>query len=125
MYAEKPENQFLRVTYQNREQEILFFKDFSSGAMIEGICSRAKTYAIKRTILTGERGLKLEDLTRAIRDEYKENEDLPNTTNPDDWAKISGKKGERIISIETLIPNDKPKRREMDEEEMSVNTRYL
>lgn len=125
MYAEKAENQFLRVTYQNKEREVLFFKDFASGAMIEGICSRAKTYAIKRTILTGERGLKLEDLVHAIRDEYKENEDLPNTTNPDDWAKISGKKGERIISIETLLPKEEPKRKEMDQEEISVSSRYL
>jgi ATP-dependent 26S proteasome regulatory subunit len=124
MYDEKVENQFLRVTYRNREQEILYFKDFSSGAMIEGIVSRAKTYAIKRTILTGERGLKLDDLVEAIRDEYKENEDLPNTTNPDDWAKISGKKGEKIVSIEPLMPKRKKEpAREVDE--VAVSHRLL
>ncbi len=124
MYADKAENQFLRVTYRNREQEILFFKDFSSGAMIEGIVSRAKTYAIKRTILTGERGLSFDDLVEAIRDEYKENEDLPNTTNPDDWAKISGKKGEKIISIEPMLPKRKKEpAREVDD--VAVSRRLL
>lgn len=124
MYSEKPENQFLRVTYRSREQEILFFKDFSSGAMIEAIVSRAKTYAIKRTILEGERGLKKEDLLDAIRDEYKENEDLPNTTNPDDWAKISGKKGEKIVAIETLMPKRRVET-EVESEEIAVSSRYL
>jgi SpoVK/Ycf46/Vps4 family AAA+-type ATPase len=124
MYDEKIENQFLRVTYRNREQEILYFKDFSSGAMIEGIVSRAKTYAIKRTILTGERGLRLDDLVEAIRDEYKENEDLPNTTNPDDWAKISGKKGEKIVSIEPLMPKRK-KEPAKEIEEIAVSRRLL
>lgn len=124
MYSEKPENRFLKVTYRNREQEILYFKDFSSGAMIEGIVSRAKTYAIKRTILSGGRGLRKEDLIEAIRDEYKENEDLPNTTNPDDWAKISGKKGEKIVSIETMLPK-KQKEPRGESEEVTVSNRYL
>jgi SpoVK/Ycf46/Vps4 family AAA+-type ATPase len=126
MYTKKDENQFLRVTYRNGDFEILYFKDFSSGAMIEGIISRAKTYAIKRTILCGDRGLKLNDLINAIRDEYKENEDLPNTTNPDDWAKISGKKGEMIIAIETLLPEERRGPAKEDEpDEMSVSSRYL
>ncbi len=124
MYSTKEENKFLKVTYQSREEEILYFKDFSSGAMIEGIVSRAKTGALKRMIMTGRRGLKHQDLIEAIRGEYKENEDLPNTTNPDDWSKISGKKGERIISIETLMPelSKKPKK---EVEEVSVSSRYL
>ena len=124
MYADKTENQFLRVTYQSREQEILYFRDFASGAMIEGIVARAKTYAIKRTILTGERGLSLGDIVYAIRDEYKENEDLPNTTNPDDWAKISGKKGEKIISIEPLLPKRK-KEPAKEPEDIAVSRRLL
>lgn len=124
MYAEKTENQFLRVTYRSREQEILYFKDFASGAMIEGIVARAKTYAIKRSILTGERGLTLQDLFDAVCDEYKENEDLPNTTNPDDWAKISGKKGEQIISIETMMPK-RVKEPATEIEEVAVSSRYL
>ena len=124
MYAEKPENHFLRITYRNRDQEILYFKDFASGAMIEGIVARAKTYAIKRTILKGERGLMREDLLEAIRDEYKENEDLPNTTNPDDWAKITGRKGERIVSIEPLLPKRR-KEPAVESEEISVSSRYL
>jgi SpoVK/Ycf46/Vps4 family AAA+-type ATPase len=124
MYSEKEENQFLRVTYRSREQEILYFRDFASGAMIEGIVSRAKTYAIKRTILKGVRGLSKEDLLNAIRDEYKENEDLPNTTNPDDWAKISGKKGEKIVSIETLLPR-RYKEPADEGEEVTVSSRYL
>lgn len=124
MYSEKSENRFLKVTYRNREQEILYFKDFSSGAMIEGIVSRAKTYAIKRTILAGGRGLRQDDLIEAIRDEYKENEDLPNTTNPDDWAKISGKKGEKIVSIETMLPK-KQKDPKQAPEEVTVSNRYL
>jgi proteasome-associated ATPase len=103
MYAEDTDTQFLEVTYANGEKEVLYFKDFNSGAMIESIVSRAKKYAIKRLISEGERGLTQTDLTDAIRDEFRENEDLPNTTNPDDWARISGKKGERIVYIRTLI----------------------
>jgi proteasome-associated ATPase len=84
----------------------MFFKDFSSGAMIENIVRRAKKLAIKRAIAEGERGIRLDDLLDSIRQEFKEHEDLPNTTNPDDWAKISGKKGERIVYIRTLITKD-------------------
>ena len=106
MYREDEANQFLEVTYQNGDKEIMFFKDFSSGAMIENIVRRSKKRAIKRAIADGSRGIRLEDLLASIKQEYKEHEDLPNTTNPDDWAKISGKKGERIIFIRTLISED-------------------
>ncbi|CAN5472956.1 proteasome ATPase [soil metagenome] len=102
MYRTDAANQFLEVTYQNGDKETLYFKDFSSGAMIENIVRRAKKLAIKRVIAGGERGVGLQDLLDSIRQEYKEHEDLPNTTNPDDWAKISGKKGERIVFIRTL-----------------------
>src|SRR5688572_22481370 len=102
MYAASEENKFLEVTYANGEKEILYFKDFASGALIEGIVSRAKKYAIKRAIAQEGRGLRSEDLIRAIREEFKEHEDLPNTTNPDDWAKVAGKKGEKIVHIRTI-----------------------
>ena len=103
MYRSEPENRFLEVTYQNGDKEILYFKDFSSGAMIENIVRRAKKLAIKRAIAGTGRGIRLADLLESIKQEYKENEDLPNTTNPDDWAKISGKKGERIVYVRTFI----------------------
>jgi proteasome-associated ATPase len=103
MYAEADDNRFLEVTYANGDKEILYFKDFNSGAMIENVVARAKKYAIKRFLDEGQKGIKDEDLFAAIRDEFKENEDLPNTTNPDDWARISGKKGERIVYVRTLI----------------------
>jgi proteasome-associated ATPase len=103
MYETSDENRFLEVTYASGDKEILYFKDFNSGAMIENIVRRAKKEAIKRFLSTGEKGIKTEDLQRAIRDEFKENEDLPNTTNPDDWARISGKKGERIVYVRTLL----------------------
>ncbi|HJU57264.1 MAG TPA: proteasome ATPase [Actinomycetota bacterium] len=103
MYSENQENRFLEVTYASGDKEILYFKDFNSGAMIENIVRRAKKEAIKRFLSMGEKGIKSEDLTHAIRDEFKENEDLPNTTNPDDWARISGKKGERIVYVRTLL----------------------
>jgi proteasome-associated ATPase len=103
MYAASEENRFLEVTYQSGDKEVLYFKDFNSGAMIENIVRRAKKMAIKRFLSHGEKGIKLEDLLAAIRDEFKENEDLPNTTNPDDWARISGKKGERIVYVRTLL----------------------
>jgi len=106
MYREDEANQFLEVTYQNGDKEIMYFKDFSSGAMIENIVRRSKKRAIKRAIADGSKGIRLEDLLASIKQEYKEHEDLPNTTNPDDWAKISGKKGERIIFIRTLISED-------------------
>ncbi len=103
MYASSEENRFLEVTYASGDKEILYFKDFNSGAMIENIVRRAKKDAIKRFLSTGEKGIKTDDLLRAIREEFKENEDLPNTTNPDDWARISGKKGERIVYVRTLL----------------------
>ena len=106
MYATSDNNRFLEVTYQNGEKEIMYFKDFSSGAMIENIVRRAKKLAIKRLIETGLKGICLQDLVDSIHQEFKEHEDLPNTTNPDDWAKISGKKGERIVFIRTLVHDE-------------------
>ncbi len=103
MYTETEENQFLEVTYANGDKEILYFKDFNSGAMIQNIVDRAKKTAIKDLLETGQRGIRLDHLLIACVDEFKENEDLPNTTNPDDWARISGKKGERIVYIRTII----------------------
>jgi proteasome-associated ATPase len=107
MYSEEPQNRFLEVTYANGEKEELYFKDFASGAMIENIVRRAKKTAIKRTISGEPKGIRRDDLVSAILQEYRENEDLPNTTNPDDWAKISGKKGERIVYIRTLVGEHK------------------
>src|SRR4051812_23615204 len=103
MYSIGDENKFLEVTYQNGDKETLFFKDFSSGAMIENIVRRAKKLSIKRTIAGGERGICADDLLESIKQEFREHEDLPNTTNPDDWAKISGKKGERIVYVRTIV----------------------
>ena len=103
MYSTEKENEFLEVTYQNGDKEVMYFKDFSSGAMIENIVRRAKQIAIKREIGGGSKGLCTEDLVAATKREFREHEDLPNTTNPDDWAKISGKKGERIVYIRTLV----------------------
>lgn len=102
MYAASEENKFIEVTYANGEKEVLYFKDFASGALIEGIVSRAKKFAVKRAIAREGSGLRLDDMLRAIREEFKEHEDLPNTTNPDDWAKIAGKKGEKIVHIRTI-----------------------
>jgi proteasome-associated ATPase len=103
MYGETDENRFLEVTYANGDKEVLYFKDFNSGAMIQNIVDRAKKSAIKSRIETGANGLRVSQLLEAITDEFAENEDLPNTTNPDDWARISGKKGERIVYIRTLV----------------------
>src|SRR5207248_4662749 len=103
MYRTDDANRFLEVTYQNGDKEVMYFKDFSSGAMIENIVRRAKKLAIKRAIAGGDRGICTDDLLHSIQQEYKEHEDLPNTTNPDDWAKISGKKGERIVYVRTLV----------------------
>lgn len=103
MYVESEENRFLEVTYANGDKEILYFKDFNSGAMIQNIVDRAKKMAIKDFIDHGQKGLRVSHMLQACVDEFKENEDLPNTTNPDDWARISGKKGERIVFIRTLI----------------------
>ncbi|HNL50066.1 MAG TPA: AAA family ATPase, partial [Microthrixaceae bacterium] len=103
MYRTDEANQFLEVTYQNGDKEVMFFKDFASGAMIENVVRRAKKLAIKRQLDSGARGVRVQDLIDSIHQEYKEHEDLPNTTNPDDWAKISGKKGERIVYVRTLV----------------------
>ncbi|GAC70295.1 proteasome ATPase [Gordonia soli] len=103
MYAESDENRFLEVTYANGDKEIMYFKDFNSGAMIQNVVDRAKKYAIKSQLDTDQPGLRVQHLFDSILDEFAENEDLPNTTNPDDWARISGKKGERIVYIRTLV----------------------
>jgi proteasome-associated ATPase len=107
MYAETEENRFLEVTYANGDKEVLYFKDFNSGAMIQNIVDRAKKMAIKEFLSAGKKGLRLQHLLDACVDEFRENEDLPNTTNPDDWARISGKKGERIVYIRTLVSGGK------------------
>src|SRR5258707_1982994 len=123
MYSLGEENRFLEVTYANGDKEVLYFKDFSSGAMIESVVRRAKKLALKRYIQTSEKGIKGEDLLNAVREEFKENEDLPNTTNPDDWAKIAGKKGERIVYVKPLIGETKEKQRAV---ERVINTgQYL
>ncbi len=110
MFKEDDDNRFLEVTYANGDREILYFKDFASGAMIENIVRRAKKDAIKREIAGDPEGLKIADLLEATAQEFREHEDLPNTTNPDDWAKISGKKGERIVYVRTLIEGDRDSR---------------
>jgi proteasome-associated ATPase len=107
MYTESEENRFLEVTYANGDKETLYFKDFNSGAMIQNIVDRGKKMAIKDLLETGQRGLRVQHLLAACVDEFRENEDLPNTTNPDDWARISGKKGERIVYIRTLVSGGK------------------
>ncbi|HEX2849465.1 MAG TPA: proteasome ATPase [Acidimicrobiales bacterium] len=107
MYSTGEENRFIEVTYQNGDKEVMFFKDFSSGAMIENIVRRAKKLAIKREIAGEGRGIRLQHLLDSIRQEFKEHEDLPNSTNPDDWAKISGKKGERIVYMRILLNDAK------------------
>ena len=109
MYATGGENKFLEVTYASGDKETLYFKDFSSGAMIESIVRRAKKLALKRYINSGEKGLTLQDMLDAVREEFKENEDLPNTTNPDDWAKIAGRKKDRIVYVKPLIREEKIK----------------
>ena len=103
MYTESEENRFLEVTSANGDKEVLYFKDFNSGAMIENIVARAKKMAIKEFLETQQKGMRVSHLLAACVDEFSENEDLPNTTNPDDWARISGKKGERIVYIRTLV----------------------
>jgi len=123
MYSLSEENRFLEVTYANGDKEVLYFKDFSSGAMIESVVRRAKKLALKRYIGAGEKGITTDDLVSAVREEFKENEDLPNTTNPDDWAKIAGKKGERIVYVKPLMGETKEKQRSV---ERVVNTgQYL
>ncbi len=107
MYTDTDENKFLEVTYANGDKEVLYFKDFNSGAMIENVVARAKKSAIKDFLASGQRGIRVQHLLDACIDEFRENEDLPNTTNPDDWARISGKKGERIVFIRTLIEGKK------------------
>ncbi len=106
MYSEEERNQFLEVTYQNGDKEIMYFKDFASGAMIENVVRRAKKLAIKRLLAGGAAGIHVNDLLESVHQEYREHEDLPNTTNPDDWAKISGKKGERIVFVRTLLSSE-------------------
>ncbi len=108
MYTETEENRFLEVTYANGDKEVLYFKDFNSGAMIQNIVDRAKKMAIKDFLDQGQKGLRMQHLVSACLDEFRENEDLPNTTNPDDWARISGKKGERIVYIRTLVSGKGP-----------------
>ncbi|PYO53477.1 MAG: proteasome ATPase, partial [Candidatus Rokuibacteriota bacterium] len=123
MYSLDEENRFLEVTYANGDKEVLYFKDFASGAMIESVVRRAKKLALKRYIQRREKGITSDDLLNAVREEFKENEDLPNTTNPDDWAKIAGKKGERIVYVKSLVGQASQPRR--DVEKLVTTGQYL
>jgi len=123
MYSLDEENRFLEVTYANGDKEVLYFKDFASGAMIESVVRRAKKLALKRYIQRREKGITGDDLLNAVREEFKENEDLPNTTNPDDWAKIAGKKGERIVYVKSLVGQASQPRR--DVEKLVTTGQYL
>ncbi len=114
LFASVPEHRFLEVTYASGQQEILYFKDFVSGAMIESICTRAKKRAVKRMISTGVKGLTVEDLLEAVRTEFRENEDLPNTTNPDDWAKIAGRRSDRIVNVRTVFDREGKRSRKVE-----------
>ncbi|MBO0841882.1 MAG: AAA family ATPase, partial [Nocardioides sp.] len=129
MYAESEENRFLEVTYANGDKEVLYFKDFNSGAMIQNIVDRAKKMAIKSFLDAdqdpAQKGLRVQHLLQACVDEFKENEDLPNTTNPDDWARISGKKGERIVFIRTLITGKQGTEPGRSIEQVSNTGQYL
>jgi proteasome-associated ATPase len=115
MYSTRDENKFLEVTYAKGDKEIFYFKDFASGAMIENIVMRAKKSALKRYLSVKEKGITLPDLLEAVQREFKENEDLPNTTNPDDWSRISGTKGERIINIRTLVGSKSPRMQSIED----------
>src|SRR4029453_11804511 len=123
MYSLSEENRFLEVTYANGDKEVLYFKDFASGAMIESVVRRGKKAGLKRHIRHGEKGIRTHDLITAVREEFKENEDLPNTTNPDDWAKIAGKKGERIVYVKPLT--GEPKAKQQDIERVVATGQYL
>jgi proteasome-associated ATPase len=123
MYSLGDENRFLEVTYASGDKEVLYFKDFASGAMIESVVRRAKKLALKRHIAAGEKGVSLQDLLDGVREEFRENEDLPNTTNPDDWAKIAGKKGERIVYVKPLT--GEPKAKQQDIERVVATGQYL
>jgi proteasome-associated ATPase len=125
MYSEREENRFLEVTYASGDKEVLYFKDFNSGAMVQNIVDRAKKSAIKDFLATGQRGIRVDHLLMACVDEFKENEDLPNTTNPDDWARISGKKGERIVFIRTIVQDKKGKDGSRTIETVTSTGQYL
>ncbi|MCV2394808.1 proteasome ATPase [Actinotalea sp. M2MS4P-6] len=125
MYDESADNEFLEVTYASGDKETLYFKDFSSGAMIQNVVDRAKKTAIKDFLATGQRGIRVEHLLAACVDEFKENEDLPNTTNPDDWARISGKKGERIVFIRTIVQGKSGKESGRTIENVNPTGQYL
>lgn len=125
MYKQSDENKFIEVTYANGDKEVLYFKDFSSGAMLENIVSRAKKAAIKEFLRNNKKGLRVEHILFACQEEFRENEDLPNATNPDDWARISGKKGERIVFLRTLIQNKKGEQEGRLIETLNSNDHYL
>jgi proteasome-associated ATPase len=125
MYAETEDNRFLEVTYASGDKEILYFRDFSSGAMIQNVVDRAKKRAIKDFLATGQRGIRVEHLIEACETEFKENEDLPNTTNPDDWARISGKKGERIVFVRTVVQGRKGSETARAIENLAPTGQYL
>ncbi|HEY0214958.1 MAG TPA: proteasome ATPase, partial [Cellulomonas sp.] len=125
MYTESEENRFLEVTYASGDKEVLYFKDFNSGAMIQNVVDRAKKTAIKDLLATGQRGIRVDHLLTACVDEFKENEDLPNTTNPDDWARISGKKGERIVFIRTIVQGKKGTEASRTIENVTSTGQYL
>ena len=108
MYTETEENQFLEVTYANGDKEVLYFKDFNSGAMIENIVAGRRRWRSRTSSSTGQRGIRVSAPARSpASTSSRRTRTCPNTTNPDDWARISGKKGERIVFIRTLVQGKK------------------
>jgi proteasome-associated ATPase len=102
VYDESISGEFLEVRYAGGGTEVLHFHDFSSGAMLASIVARAKRRAVKRQVAGLADGVGLIDIEGAVLEEFRENEDLPSTSSPEDWARISGRRGEAVVAIRPL-----------------------
>ncbi|MDK7147710.1 proteasome ATPase [Corynebacterium pseudokroppenstedtii] len=110
MYAQHSDNEFVELTFVDGSREVLYYRDFASGAMIANIVDRAKKNALKRALASGQpdnHGVSLEDVRTAVDQEFTENDDLPNTANPDEWARISGRTGQRVTEVTVAHHNRK------------------
>jgi proteasome-associated ATPase len=103
-FRREEETEFLEVHMKSGNTEILYWKDLLSGALIKSVVERAKDFAIKRSIekRSDREGITYDDLQRAVRVEFKENEIFPKGDAIEDWLKLLDYDAESVATIKPM-----------------------
>jgi proteasome-associated ATPase len=104
IWSKTHETEFLEAYLRNGSVDTLYWKDLVSGALLTSIVERAKDYAIKRSIevKSTKEGVSWEDMERAVRTEYKENEIFPKTDNLEDWLKLVDYEPDNVVRLNPI-----------------------